>query len=128
MYYADGTPKPSLTAVEDAARDARGGVIAKCAGLSLSPVGKVSYPRGQVADEGAAEGQAQLRHRLQVPRSARAPSARLDDALDARQALAGVAKSVTLPARRIARGDYRFTVTLTHPLNAGPPTELVSRP
>ena len=28
-------------------------------------------------------------------------------------ALAGVAKDVALPARRVARGDYRFTVTLT---------------
>ena len=37
----------------------------------------------QVAEDGAAEGQAQVRHRLQVPSSARASSARLDDALRA---------------------------------------------
>ena len=83
MYYADGTPKPSLTAVEDAARDARGGVIAKCAGPVALAGGQGLVPAGHVADEGAAEGQAQVRHRLQVPRAARAPPARLDDALGA---------------------------------------------
>ena len=32
LYYPDGTPKSSLAVVRDAARDVRGGVIAKCSG------------------------------------------------------------------------------------------------
>jgi hypothetical protein len=44
------------------------------------------------------------------------------------RALARVAKTVSLPARRIAPGKYRFTVTLTAPVNTGPPTQLVSAP
>ena len=42
--------------------------------------------------------------------------------------MAGVTKTVTLPARRIARGAYRFTVTLIAPVNTGPPTNLASDP
>ena len=45
LYYPDGTPKSSLAVVRDAARDVRGGVIAKCSGLELSPNAKVTYPR-----------------------------------------------------------------------------------
>ena len=47
MYYVDGTPKPSLAAVAQATRDARGAVIARCTGLLLSPTAKVVYPRGK---------------------------------------------------------------------------------
>ena len=128
MYYADGTPKPSLTAVEDAARDSRGGVIAKCTGLSLSPVGKVSYPRGKsltkVPLKVKLKCDIDCKYRVRLERHPLGSTT-----LSTRgTALAGVAKMVNLPARRIARGDYRFTVTLTAPLNTGPPTELVSRP
>jgi hypothetical protein len=128
MYYADGTPKPSLTAVEKAARDTRGGVIAKCAGLSLSPAAKISYPKGKsltrVPLKVKLTCDIDCKYRVRLERHPRGSTT-----LSVRgTALAGVAKSVALPARRVARGDYRFTVTLTHPLNAGPPTELVSRP
>ena len=128
MYYADGTPKPSLTAVEGAARDSRGGVIAKCAGLSLSPVGKVSYPRGNALKKLPLKVRIKCdidcKYRVRLERHPLGSTT-----LSTRgTALAGVAKTVNLPARRVARGAYRFTVTLTAPLNAGPPTELVSRP
>jgi hypothetical protein len=128
LYYADGTPKPSLTAVDDAARDTRGGVIAKCAGLSLSPVAKVSYPKGKSLTKVPLKVRLtcdiDCKYRVRLERYPRGSTT-----LSTRgTALAGVAKSVTLPARRVARGDYRFTVTLRAPLNAGPPTELVSRP
>ena len=45
LYYPDGTPKSSSPAVRASARDVRGGVIAKCAGLELTPKAKVAYPR-----------------------------------------------------------------------------------
>ena len=128
LYYADGTPKPSLTAVDQATRDARGGVIAKCTGLSLSPVGKVSYPRGKSLTKVPLKVQLtcniDCKYRVRLERHPRGSTT-----LSVRgKALAGVSKTVSLPARRVARGDYRFTVTLTAPLNTGPPTELVSRP
>jgi hypothetical protein len=128
LYYADGTPKPSLTAVEKAARDTRGGVIAECAGLSLSPVAKVSYPNSKTLMKVPLKVKLRCdidcRYRVRLERYPRGSTT-----LSTRgTALAGVAKSVTLPPRRIARGSYRFTVTLRALLNTGPPTELVSRP
>src|SRR5207248_1104945 len=45
VYYADDSPKTSLTTVRDAARAVKGGVIAKCQGLELTPKAKVAYPR-----------------------------------------------------------------------------------
>ena len=128
MYYADGTPKPSLTAVEDAARDSRGGVIAKCAGLrsrrwARSPTRGASALK-KLPLKVRIKCDIDCKYRVRLERHPLGSTT-----LSVRgTALAGVAKSVALPARRVARGDYRFTVTLTAPLNAGPPTELVSRP
>src|SRR5205807_5760664 len=45
VYYADGTPKPSAATLATAARDVRGGVIAKCDDLALTPNGTVAYPK-----------------------------------------------------------------------------------
>jgi len=44
LYYPDATPKSSVDAVTDAARDVRGAVIARCAGLELTPQVQVGYP------------------------------------------------------------------------------------
>ena len=127
MYYADGTPKPSLAAVEDATRDARGGVIAKCPGLSLSPRAKVVYPRGKSLKKVPLKVRTHVRHRLQLPRAARALPARLDDPLDAREGARRRREDACACRHAGSRaGDYRFTVTLTAPLNTGPPTQLVS--
>ena len=54
LYYADGTPKSSLAAVRDAVRQARGGVIAKCPELELTPQVKVTYPRIRAVAAGTA--------------------------------------------------------------------------
>ena len=128
MYYVDGTPKPSLAAVALATRDARGAVIARCAGLLLSPTAKVVYPRGKslakvpLKVKLTCDIDCNYRVRLErYPRGSTTLSAR-------GKALARVAKTVSLPPRRIAPGNYRFTVTLTAPVNTGPPTQLVSTP
>jgi hypothetical protein len=128
MYYADGTPKESAAAVERAARDTRGGVIAKCDGLALSPVGKVTYPTGKSLTKVPLKVKLtcdiDCKYRVRLERRPRGSTT-----LSTRgKALAGVRTTVVLPARRIARGSYRFTVTLTAPLNTGPPTNLASRP
>ena len=54
LYYPDLTPKSSLPAVRDAVRDARGGVIARCDGLELTPDAKVAYPRVRSIPAGTA--------------------------------------------------------------------------
>ncbi len=128
MYYADGTPKASAAAVEKAVRDTRGGVIAKCDGLALSPVGKVSYPQGKSLTKVPLKVKLRCdidcNYRVRLERRPRGSTT-----LSTRgRALAGVTKTVALPSRRIAQGSYRFTVTLTAPLNTGPPTNLASRP
>src|SRR5207253_716958 len=46
VFYADATAKSSLDAVARATRDSRGAVVAKCAGLQLTPQAKVAFPRG----------------------------------------------------------------------------------
>jgi hypothetical protein len=128
LFYADGTPKPSVAAVDKATRAVRGGVIAKCAGLALSPTAKVVYPRGKslakvpLKVKLTCDIDCAYRVRLErYPRGSTTLSTR-------GRALAGVAKTVSLPPRRIARGRYRFTVTLTAPVNTGEPTELASAP
>jgi hypothetical protein len=45
LYYSDDQPKSSLVTLRTASRDARGGVIAHCDGLELTPQAKVGYPR-----------------------------------------------------------------------------------
>ena len=80
LYYPDETPKSSLPTVRDAARDVRGGVIAKCDGLELTPKAKVAYPRIAI-DRGRNSGHRRhLRHRLHDLRAARAAAAALDHA------------------------------------------------
>ena len=128
MYYADGTPKPSMTAVADAARDARGGVITRCAALRLSPTAKVSYPRGRALAKIPLKVKLtcdiDCNYRVRLERHPRGSTT-----LSARgKALAGVATTVSLPPRRLAANTYRFTVTLTAPVNTGPPRRLVSAP
>jgi hypothetical protein len=128
MYYVDGAPKPSLAAVAQAARDARGAVIARCTGLKLSPTAKVAYPRGKSLTKVPLKVKIRCdidcNYRVRLERHPRGSTT-----LSTRgKALAGVAKAVSLPPRRIAPGKYRFTVTLAAPVNTGPPTQLVSAP
>ncbi len=128
MFYVDGSPKPSLGAVEKATRDTRGGVIATCSNLSLSPGAKVVYPRGKALTKIplkvrlTCDIDCTYRVRLErYPRGSTTLSVR-------GSALVGVPTTVALPARRVAPGSYRFTVTLKAPVNAGPLTELASAP
>ncbi|MGH3016905.1 MAG: hypothetical protein ACRDLU_00850 [Gaiellaceae bacterium] len=128
LFYADGTPKPSLGAVLQATRDARGAVIARCPGLLLSPTAKVVYPRGKsltkvpLKVKVTCDIDCNYRVRLErYPRGSTTLSTR-------GKALTGVRKTVSLPPRRIAPGNYRFTITLTAPVNTGQPTQLASAP
>jgi hypothetical protein len=127
VYYADGTPKASLPVVQQAIRDLRGGVIARCPGLALTPQAKVSYPRGA--------GLARVPLRLTLTcdidcnyyaRLAKLPRRSTTLSVYGRAA-AGAPTRVTLPARKVAPGRYVFTVRLTAPVNVGPPRVLTSK-
>ena len=103
-------------------------MIAKCQGLALTPKGKVVFPKNPTVKT------VPLRVRLTCDidcayrvRLERYP--RGSTTLSARgKAEAGDTTLVRLPPRRVAAGRYRFTVTLTAPLNTGPPSELASKP
>jgi hypothetical protein len=121
VYYVDGTPKTSLPVVRNAIRDVEGGVIAKCAGLQLTPKATVVYPSGK------ALGKVPLKLRITCDvdcnvyaRLAKLPAVSTTLAVSA-HLKAGVTTLVKLPARRVAPGPYRFTVRATAPVNPGPP-------
>jgi hypothetical protein len=127
LYYVDGTPKASLPAVQQAVRDARGGVITRCPGLALTPQAKVSFPRGR--------GVARVPLRLTLTcdidcnyyaRLAKLPRRSTTLSVYGR-APAGAPTRVTFPARKVAPGRYIFTVRLTAPVNVGPPRVLTSQ-
>jgi len=128
VYYADDTPKTSLPALARAARDARGGVIARCPGLALTPKAKVAFPRG------LALRSLPLRVRITCDidcnyllRLEKLPRGSTTLARSGR-AGAEMPTLVSLPPRRLARGLYRFTLRLTAPVNTGPPASLRSAP
>ena len=128
FYYADGTPKSNLQAVQTALRDVRGGIITRCPGLALTPQAKITYPTGLALSR--------VPLTLTVTcdidcnyyvRLVRLPRKSTTLAVYGRAA-AGAATRVKLPARRVARGSYQLTVRLTAPVNVGPPFRAASRP
>ncbi len=128
VYYANGLPKASRDTVKTAARDARGGIIARCPGLALSPQPAVAWPHG--ADLSGTTLAALLTCDVDCIYYARLErSASHSTTLVTRgTAHAGEPMTITFPARRVARGLYRFTLKATAPLNAGLPTTVTSEP
>jgi hypothetical protein len=127
VYYADGTPKTSLATVRTAARDAHGGVIAKCQGLELSPKANVAFPRiGSLATGTGAiavncDIDCDVYARLEkLPKHSTTLVSRLT-------ALAGVRTLVPFPRIHLAPGRYRFTLRLSAPVNRGEPLLLQSK-
>jgi hypothetical protein len=128
VYYADGTPKASLPAVQKAIRDGAGGVLARCPGLQLTPQAKISYPTGRALKHVPFT----LRITCDIDcnvyaRLAKLPQNSTTLAVNVHLS-AGVTTRVRFPARRVRAGPYRFTVRLTAPLNVGPPARLQSDP
>jgi hypothetical protein len=127
LYYADDTPKTSLATVRSAARDAYGGVIARCQRLKLTPKAKVGYPRASSLGAGSSAAlnltcdiDCNVYARLEkLPRRSTTLAVRT-------KALAGARTLVRFPRVRLAPGRYRFTVRLTAPVNTGEPLALAS--
>ena len=127
FYYADGTPKSSLPAVQRAVRDTRAGVITRCPGLQLTPQAKITYPKG------AALSKIPLTLTVTCDidcnyyvRLVRLPRKSTTLAVSGRAA-ADAATRVKLPARHVAAGRYQLTVRLTAPVNVGPPLKASSK-
>jgi hypothetical protein len=128
VYYADGTPKSSAAVTAQAARDTRGGVITRCSGLSLTPRPTVDYPKGRALKKVPLRVRVtcdiDCRYRVRLERYPRGSTT-----LSTRGSTkAGLRTDVELPARRVAPGRYRFTVTVWAPLNTGPAAEVASTP
>jgi hypothetical protein len=126
LYYADESPKSSVPAVKEAARDVYGGVIARCPGLQLTPKARIGYPRiGSVALGRAAINVTSDIDAIVYARLEKLP--RHTTTLVAR-GIARVAERTPIAFRqlRLAPGQYRFTIRLTAPVNVGPPQTAAS--
>jgi hypothetical protein len=116
-----------MPVVRDSVRDVRGGVIAKCNGLELTPSAKVAYPRIRTIAAGTAaiavtcDLDCSISARLEkLPRHSTTLAVRTTGRV-------GERTLVKFPARRIAPGRYRFTLSLSAPVNRGDPRLLVSK-
>jgi hypothetical protein len=113
LYYADGTPKPSLPVVRTATEQVRRGIIAHCDGLALTPtLTFLNWPPWS---------QRRLRRMSVVI------ACDIDCRFDARAAgqrvvgvaVAGVKTTIVFP-KRLVRGAYRVRLVLSAPVNPGP--------
>jgi hypothetical protein len=120
LYYADGEPKSSRTAMRRTARQSRGGVVARCTGMRLTPkVGQLTFARRSVSFTCDIDCRYSLR--LEALPSRRAVLARTNVALAGRAI-------VRLPAMKLAPGRYRFVITFLAPVNTGGTVRRISAP
>ena len=123
VYYSDGTAKASAAAVRKSLAAVAGGSIARCAGLALSPQPQLLVFPSRKALK-TQPYRVRLRCDLDCVYNLRLEKLPRGSTTLARRgvAKAGVATVIELPERRLADGDYRFAIRLTHPVNRGEPT------
>jgi hypothetical protein len=125
LYYADKTAKTSLPEVKRAVRQSRGGVVAKCARLQLTP---------KVDRFGAfgSNGRYGVNFRCSVDCTARIELVRLADrkvvGRITGRALGGVYSVVRLRKLKLVPGAYQFNVSFVAPVNTGPTVVRTTRP
>jgi hypothetical protein len=116
FYYPDKTAKTSLTAMKQAARQSRGGVVARCAGMRLTPAVDRFGPFGS-------RGRYGVHLRCSVDCTADVQLQRLSDrrivGKITGRALAGVYSVIRLPKLKLVNGAYRFNVAFAAPVNPG---------
>lgn len=116
FYYPDKTAKTSLPLMKQAARQTRGGVVAKCAGLQLTPVVDRFGPFGS-------NGRYGVNFRCSFDCTAEIRLQRVADkkvvARITGRALGGVYSVVRLKKQAFPKGAYRFVVSFYAPVNRG---------
>jgi hypothetical protein len=116
LYYPDKTAKTSLAPAKQAARQTRGGIIAKCAALKLTPVVDRFGPFG-------AKGRYGITLRCSIDCTVETSLQRLSDnkvvAKHTGKALAGIYSAVRLPKLKLVKGAYKFNVAFFAPVNRG---------
>jgi hypothetical protein len=125
LYYVDQTAKTSLAEVKKAARQSRGGIVAKCAGMQLTPSVDRFGPFGS-------NGRYGVNFRCSIDCTAEVELVRLADRkvvgkLTGR-ALGGVYSIIRLPKLRVVPGSYQFSVSFYAPLNRGATVVRATRP
>jgi hypothetical protein len=125
FYYPDKTPKTSLAPMRQAARQARGGIVAKCAGMALTPTVDRFGPFGS-------KGRYGVSFRCSVDCTVSIQLQRLADrrivARLSSRGLAGVYSVVRLPKRTYTKGAYRFVVSFAAPVNRGATVSRMTSP
>ncbi len=114
LYYPDGKPKSGVPVVRDAVAQVRRGILAHCDGLQLTPTLRyLLWPR--VAQ--LRQGRVQFAFTCDI-------DCRFDAGV-AKQRRAGVAvggvRTTVVFPKRVAKGTYRVSLTLTATVNPGPP-------
>jgi hypothetical protein len=127
VYYADGSPKASLTTVRDSLDRMRGGSIARCDELALDPeLRNVRFP-------GQAEflrGKRDVRFRCTLDCSWEIVATRTTTGAVAARVRGygrwGRAIVASLEGRKLGRGPVTLTLTVTHPVNPGTSVSRIS--
>src|SRR5262249_15912259 len=123
VYYADGTPKPSLPAVRRALDKTAGGSITRCPGVQLAVHATyLRFGTRSAAKRGAFR--VSLRCDLDcayVVRLEKLPT-HSTRKIARGKATVGELVHVVLPSKPLAPGAYRYTISLVQPVNPAPPT------
>jgi hypothetical protein len=123
VYYVDGTAKTSLPRVTEALDRATGGSIARCPNLQL-PVGTSLLRFGTRSAAKRGVFRTTFRCNLDCVYHLRLENAATHSTKLSRKGRAEVGEpvQVDLGSRRLAAGQYRYTLRLVHPVNPAPPT------
>ncbi len=129
VYYADGSPKSSVYAVQDALARTRGGSIARCDGLGLDvQATKLRFP----TQADLARGVRDVRFTCSLDCAWELRATRVADGGTAARlrgyGRAGAPVVASLRRRKLGGAPFRLTVTVTHPVNPGLPSTRESRP
>lgn len=123
VFYVDGTPKTSLARVREALDRTTGGSIARCPGVQL--VVRPTFLRfGTRSAAKRGVFRATLRCDLDCAYHVRLERAttRSTKLVARGRAEVGELVQIDLGSRRLAPGQYRYTLRLVHPVNPASPT------
>lgn len=133
LYYVDHTAKPSLAIVRRAFQEAKRGVVARCPGLRLAVKAKTTFPPPSQAAAAGKRGSGlklQLHCDIDCQYTAGVIELSTGKSILASlgKAIGGKNVTVRFPARKLAKGRYRFAISLVAAVNPGPAARRASRP